>query len=125
ASKTFSEGNKSKIITVRTSEKASELVQLIVNQLLKDELRIIEVRNSKINSDDKGASIELEFQDKKTQADAFASPSQVKMLLQRVLKAEGLGAIADQVDVVKHEGSAEEEGLFHNVVVLLPAGIDP
>jgi len=125
ASKKFSEGNKSKIITVRTSEKASELVQLIVNQLLKDELRIIEVRNSKITSDDKGARIELEFQDKKTHEDAYASPSQVKMLLQRVLKAEGLKAIVDQIDVVKQEDSKEEEGLFQSVVVLLPAGIDP
>jgi SecD/SecF fusion protein len=125
ASKKFSEGNKSKIITVRTSEKASELVQLIVNQLLKDDLRIIEVRDSKINSSEKSVTIELEFQDKKTKEDAYASPSQVKMLLQRVLKAKGLGTIADQVDVVKAEGAKEEEGLYQSVVIRLPEGIDP
>jgi SecD/SecF fusion protein len=118
----FSKGNESKIITVRTSEKASELVQLVVNRLMKGELKRIEVSDSEISPDNK--DITLTFQDQESKEPAFASPAQVTMLLQREFQAAGLDSIGRQIVVTKEESSEAREGMYQKMVVHLPEAVD-
>jgi SecD/SecF fusion protein len=122
ADKEFSDGNQSKIITVRTSEKASELVQLIVNRLMKGELKRIEVSDFEISPDNK--EITLAFQDQESKTPAFASPAQVTMLLQREFQAAGLDTIGQQILVTKAEGAEAREGMYQRMVIHLPEAVD-
>jgi SecD/SecF fusion protein len=138
ASGDYSKGNKSKIITVRTPEKASELVQLVVNRLLDTDLRRIYLINPTVSADNREIHLEFHVADSADSELAFASPAQVTMLLQRELKAAALELkasgkdteaaelerLAQQISVTKEETSAEKEGLFQKMVVRLPESAD-
>jgi SecD/SecF fusion protein len=68
----------SRHFTIRTSEKAPELVQAVIGRLLADKLKRIDMSNFEIAKG--GKHIDLTFTD-------FASPGQVSMLLDREFKA--------------------------------------
>jgi SecD/SecF fusion protein len=70
----YSEGDKSRLFTVRTQEKAAELVQAAVGRLLKDKLQQIQMEKPELSADGKTAT--LTFSD-------YASPAQVSMLIAR------------------------------------------
>jgi SecD/SecF fusion protein len=89
-SKSFSEGDKSQLFTVRTSEKAPQLVQTSIDRLLGDLLKKIGMK-FEVDKDNKGAM--LDFTD-------YASPAQVSTLLERQLTDQGLKAQAQQLSVV-------------------------
>jgi SecD/SecF fusion protein len=89
-SKSFSEGDRSQLFTVRTSEKAPQLVQTSIDRLLGDLLERIGMK-FEVDKDNKGAM--LDFTD-------YASPAQVSSLLERQLADHGLKAQAQQLAVV-------------------------
>ena len=76
----LTEGNKSALFTVRTAEKATDLVQASIDRLLGPLQKKITMEY-KIGADNKEAT--LTFSDE-------ASPAQVTMLLDRELQAQGL-----------------------------------
>ena len=82
-------GNRTRYFTIRTSEKEPEFVQASIGRLLADHLKRIEMANPEIDKDNKHAT--LTFYDPSTKAPAPASPGQVKMLLQREFKSQGIG----------------------------------
>jgi SecD/SecF fusion protein len=86
--------------TVRTSEKAPELVLASVNRLLGDELKKIELQKWSI--DEPQRTVTLEFSD-------YASPAQVAMLLQRELRIEGLTSLAQRLRLDKVASHPEEK----------------
>jgi SecD/SecF fusion protein len=112
----FTQGGESKLFTVRTSEKAPDLVQVSITRLLShtpdkgDVLWKIEMQDFKVG--DPGAPMTktatMSFIDpakinpdtKKPEA-AYASPAQVSMLLERELRAHDLGAHATRFSVGK------------------------
>jgi hypothetical protein len=138
ASGDYSKGDKSRIITVRTPEKAAELVQLVVNRLLDTDLRRIYLINPTISADNREIKLEFHDSDKPDSELVFASPAQVTMLLQREFKAaaqqlatEGkekqaaeLERFAQLISVTKSEDAKENEGLFDKMVVRLPESAD-
>jgi SecD/SecF fusion protein len=81
-------GNLSRHFTVRTSEKAPELVQASITRLLGKRLKRIEMEDPKIDKD--GKTAELAFKDPSTQEPVAASPGQVSMLLKREFEKKGL-----------------------------------
>jgi SecD/SecF fusion protein len=95
------ESGKSRFFTVRTSEKAPELVQASIDRLLEGDpreadgdkvrLRKVELLEFPVDANNKGAT--LKFSD-------FASPAQVTALLEREFRAQGLTAQATQLSVV-------------------------
>jgi SecD/SecF fusion protein len=99
---------KSHYFTVRTSEKAPELVLASINRLLGDELKRIEL--TKKEFDEKNKQITLEFLDPETNTAAYASPAQVTMLLQRELRAEGLAGLAQHLQLTKAKEGEEKDG---------------
>jgi SecD/SecF fusion protein len=94
----FQEGNQSRYFTVRTSEKAPELVQAEIDRLLGADLNRIEIVKPKDswNISKDGTAVTLQFQGPNGQEDVYASPSQVQSLLQRQFNRLGL---KDQFDV--------------------------
>src|SRR5205823_2672735 len=126
----LSQGNASKLFTVRTSEKAPELVQASVDRLLGDEQQKILLKDPVIdpNVDEKarrpvtkGAT--LEFIDPTTKESAYASPAQVNMLLEREFRTvEGLGSSAQKF-AVRGVGK-DKEGLFQKMRLELSEGVD-
>ncbi|MCI0457534.1 MAG: protein translocase subunit SecD, partial [Gemmataceae bacterium] len=89
----FSEGNKSRFFTIRTSEKAPELVQATIDRLLGDLQKKIELKSYQIEDDRKAAVLEF------TEGE-YASPAQVTMLLEREFRLQGLEAQAQQFVLV-------------------------
>ncbi len=92
-------GNLSRHFTVRTSEKAPELVQASITRLLGDRLKRIEMEDPKIDKD--GKTAELAFKDPSGNQEVYASPGQVTMLLEREFeKSEIDKGIAQQFDLI-------------------------
>ena len=105
---------KSHFFTVRTSEKAPELVLASMNRLLGDELKRIELK--KWDLDKANKKLTLEFLDPETNKPAYASPAQVTMLLQRELRGEGLGGLAQHLKLAKASPGEEEDGRRSRIV---------
>jgi SecD/SecF fusion protein len=110
-------GNKSRFFTVRTSEKASELVQASIGRLLAGQLKRIEMATPEIDKDNKHAT--FTFKDPATGTAVFASPGQVKMLLQREFEKQGIGLDA----VVTGEGK-NQEGRYQKMRLDLVEPVD-
>jgi SecD/SecF fusion protein len=92
-------GNLSRHFTVRTSEKAPELVQASITRLLGDRLKRIEMEDPKIDKD--GKTAELAFKDPSGSEEVFASPGQVTMLLEREFEKNEIDkGIAQQFDLI-------------------------
>jgi SecD/SecF fusion protein len=125
----FSQGNQSRIVTVRTSEKASELVELIINRLLDTDLKRIGICRAEVSPNNKEIRLDFCDQDAEGKPDGtkptFASPAQVTMLLQRKFQAAGLGNLAQQMTLSKQEGTEEKDGLYQKMVIHLPETVDP
>jgi SecD/SecF fusion protein len=79
--------NKSRFFTIRTSEKAQDLVRVSVDRLLGNLQKRIELKNFTIDKNNKEAT--LQFTD-------YASPAQMKMLIDREFRAQGLPVLATQ-----------------------------
>jgi SecD/SecF fusion protein len=106
---------KSHFFTVRTSEKAPELVLASMNRLLGDELKRFKLDTFTI--DQAGKKITLKFLDpekydegKKEYDPAYASPAQVTMLLQRELRKLDLGTLAQHLKLDKAAPGEEKDG---------------
>jgi SecD/SecF fusion protein len=110
----FSDGNKSKVFNVRTTEKAPDLVQASINRLVGDRLEKTELLFDPSKVTSRGAT--LEFIDPKSHEEAYASPSALEMLLKRELKDHGLGSEADRFTLSKVAiDDPEDEGRWHRV----------
>jgi SecD/SecF fusion protein len=97
-------GNKSRYFTVRTSEKAAELVQASIGRLLGDQLKRMQMSFT-VERDGKTAI--LRFTDPaKPGEPVYASPSQVQMLLERELRSEDIN---QPLSVKGEQGSQGKE----------------
>jgi SecD/SecF fusion protein len=103
----FSQGDRSKLFTVRTSEKNAEIVQRTINDHLKDLLEKTLIKDFQVSDDNK--RVVMSFADQSGQP-AFASRSQVSMLLTREFNKEGLGTTAQ--DYMLEGLGTEKEGHF-------------
>jgi SecD/SecF fusion protein len=106
----LSQGDKSSLFTVRTSDKDAPKVQRIINYKLGDLLKRIEMKDPDIvAANGKTSEATLEFV-KSTDADKpdYASPAQVTMLLNEEFKDLGIRKFT----VARAKGSLEEEGRF-------------
>jgi SecD/SecF fusion protein len=93
--------NTSRFFTIRTSEKAQDLVRVSVDRLLGDLQKRIELEKVVIDPNNKSAT--LEFTD-------YASPAQMKMLIDREFRAQGLPSLALQ-STLKGQGQ-ETDGRY-------------
>ncbi|HXG11172.1 MAG TPA: protein translocase subunit SecD [Gemmataceae bacterium] len=126
-SEEFTVGDRSRMFTFRTTERAPELVQLMVSRLLGDDLRQVRLDYQVKDADAQQArTAVLKFSEKPNEQaevkEAYASPARVAALLGSELQSAGLGEVAKQV-VVRGVGT-EEEGLFHQMEVTLPEPVD-
>jgi SecD/SecF fusion protein len=92
--------NKSRFFTIRTSEKAQDLVRVSVDRLLGNLQKQIELKYT-LDKNNKGAT--LEFTD-------YASPAQMKMLIDREFRAQDLAVLASQ-STLSGQGK-EEDGRY-------------
>lgn len=104
-------GDESDLFTVRTSEKAPELVQASIVRLLGDNLKRIKM-DYKISKP--GREAVLTFSDPKSQKPEFASPSQVTMLLEREFRARKVDAQFS----LKPEGE-NKEGRYQSLTLVI------
>jgi SecD/SecF fusion protein len=104
-------GAGSRFFTIRTSEKAPELVQAVIGRLLGDKLKRIEMSESKIADD--GKHVDLAFSD-------FASPGQVAMLFNRQFAAIHI----HPTFAVTGEGKTQE-GQYKRMRVELTEPVNP
>jgi SecD/SecF fusion protein len=88
--------NTSRFFTIRTSEKAQDLVRVSVDRLLGGLQKQIEL-TYKVDENNKGTT--LDFTD-------YASPAQMKMLIDREFRAQGLANLAAQSTL---NGQGEEK----------------
>jgi SecD/SecF fusion protein len=86
----LSQGSKTKLFNLRTSEKATAIVQASVNRLLGDLQEKILVKATKVDADGKGVTLEFTKP---------ASPAQVSTLLEREMRLQGLTAQATQLNL--------------------------
>lgn len=108
----FAGGDESELFTVRTSEKAPELVQASIVRLLGDELKRIRMSFEVVKP---GREAVLTFTDPTTKEPAFASPTQVTVLLERetkALKVQTPFALKPEGD--SHEGRYQKLTLMLN-----------
>jgi SecD/SecF fusion protein len=117
----FSEGERSKLFTILTSEQDRKVVQAKINEALGDKLKRTELRSFKIDPNKKSAV--LEFVDPVTKEPDFASQAQVSMLLRDELNKVGLESAAQQM-VVDGLGR-EKEGHFQWMDVQFVQPQDP
>jgi SecD/SecF fusion protein len=106
----LSQGDKSSLFTVRTSDKDAPTVQRIINYKLGDLLKRIEMKDPDVAAvNGKTSEATLEFV-KSTDTDTadYASPAQVTMLLNQQFKDLGIRKFT----VARAKGSLEEEGRF-------------
>jgi SecD/SecF fusion protein len=117
----FSQGDRSKLFTVRTSDKDRNRVLKSINQLLGDKLHKTELKSFEIDQVGKKEAT-LAFVEPGTQKPAFASVAQVNMLLNDELKKAGI----DQSQQYVIEGlGKEEEGRFQWMHVQFYQPVDP
>jgi SecD/SecF fusion protein len=117
---TFSEGNKSSLFTIRTSEKSPELVQASIDRLLGDLQKKITMNFTYPAGDAKHAA--LEFTDPSTNLPVYASPAQVSSLLEREFKNRGLEAQAQRFTLVGK--GKEEQDRYQKMELALGANVD-
>jgi SecD/SecF fusion protein len=116
SSSQYSEGTKSKLFTLRTSERNVKKVEETINKLLGEtgpdaEVRLRRIRMSDFDVHPGGREVTMAFTDPgKDGKPAFASRAQVSMLLARNLQEQGLDAAA-QSFVLDGLGR-EEEGHY-------------
>jgi SecD/SecF fusion protein len=118
----YTQGSQSVFFTVRTSERASELVQAAIARLLRDDqghslLRQVKITGWQLLGEKDGPAREAEL----TFSD-FASPTQVRRLLSRELEGQGINVPSSQIKAFG-EG-VEENGRFQKMRVSLPADIE-
>jgi SecD/SecF fusion protein len=106
------DASKSRFLTIETSEKAPELVQASVNRLLTDDegnplLDQKLLKDWNVNPETRIAT--LHFTDKDENKDAYVSPAQVTMLLQRKLRAQDLTYVADHLRMDRVKGYEQEK----------------
>jgi SecD/SecF fusion protein len=111
-------GNRSRYFTVRTSEKAPELVQASIGRLLAGHLKRIEMASFEIAKDGKHAT--MTFKDPTGHEEVYASPAQVAMLLKRQFEQRGIS----QDPVVTGEGK-NREGRFSRMRLDLTEPVNP
>jgi SecD/SecF fusion protein len=114
----YSQGNKSRLFTVRTSERERDIVEVTINRLLGDDLQRIVLKNYKIEPGNKKVILEFSDPDGKSEK-VYASPAQVMMLLQREFKNEDLESIGRQLGLSKY-GNEEEKGRYKSMLLELP-----
>jgi SecD/SecF fusion protein len=106
------DSSKSRFFEVETSEKAPELVQAAINRLMTDD-QGNSLLDQKVLKDWKvdpvGRTVKLHFMDKTEAEDAFTSPAQVTMLLQRKLRAQDLNYLADHLSMARDPDHPKEE----------------
>jgi SecD/SecF fusion protein len=106
-------GSQSRFFTIRTSEKAQELVRTSIDRLLGDLQKKISMEY-KIDPSNKEATL--------TFGDDYASPNQVKMLIKRELESHALHAQVEQFNLV---GVGEgREGRFQAMKLELIAPVE-
>jgi SecD/SecF fusion protein len=106
----FSQGNRSKLFTILTSDKDSEAVQLQINRALGNLLAKTDLGSYDIPGKDPVKEAVLSFVNPDTKNPDFASRAQVGMLLARQFEKEGLQNAAQQFLL---EGlGKEEDGRF-------------
>ncbi len=113
----YSQGDRSRLFTVRTQERAPELVQAAVGRLLGDRLEQIRMEEPELAADGKSAT--LKFSD-------YTSPAQVSMLLTRQFeRTPDLSAYANQFTLERI--GADKEGRFKEMhfVLTAPGTIEP
>jgi SecD/SecF fusion protein len=111
-------GNRSRFFTIRTSERAWELVQASVGRLLADQLKRIEMASFDVAKDNKHAT--LTFKDPAGEEEVFASPGQVSMLLKREFKKLGI----NQDFGLSGEGK-QQEGRYSRMRLDLTEPVNP
>jgi SecD/SecF fusion protein len=105
----YSSGDRSRLFTVRTLEKAPDLVQASIARLLSGKLEQIAMTQYDIAGD--GKSVKMAFSD-------YASPASVTMLFEQQLKgAEGLKDLASQFTLEKL--GDEKKGHFKEMRLVL------
>src|SRR5260370_25394939 len=104
--------NKSRFFTVRTSEKAQDLVRVSIDRLLGDLQQKIGLTFA-IDKNNKAAT--LQFTD-------YASPAQIKMLIDREFRTQSLALLASQ-STLNGQGK-EEDGRYREMRLELPEPID-
>ncbi|HTU88975.1 MAG TPA: protein translocase subunit SecF [Gemmataceae bacterium] len=105
---------RSTFFTVRTAVKAARKVQKIINTRLGDALAFIELHKYSLDKDGKSAT--LEFTKPKTEESDFASPAQVKMLLNEV--KEDLLPDEKQLNfTIETLGEPDEKGRYSQMKV--------
>ena len=117
----LSQGDKSSLFTVRTSDKDAPKVQRIINYKLGELLKRIEMKDPDVVvANGRTSEATLEFV-KSTDADKpdYASPAQVTMLLNTEFKDLGIRKFT----VARAKGSLEEEGRFSKMRLDLPEPI--
>lgn len=117
----FSQGNKSKLFTVRTPERDAEKVMREINAKLGDGLRRIELKDFKIDVNNSRAT--LEFVNPSTGEPDYASKAQVTRILDREFKKNGIDAKQFRLD--RAAGSGEKEGRFTKMQLELGDPVDP
>ena len=106
----YSQGDKSSLFTVRTSDKDAPKVQRVINYKLGAMLKRIEMKNPDIvaaNGQTSEAVLEFVKSTDSSKPD-YASPAQVTMLLNKEFKDLGVRKFT----IVRAKGSLEQEGRF-------------
>ena len=97
------------LFTVRTSERNPELVQAALNRLIGDRLARIHMRYQIDPKDPRLVTLEF-YNAKEPDQRAYASPNQVRMLLERSFRRNGLASEAQRFLVQPAARAGEEAG---------------
>jgi SecD/SecF fusion protein len=108
--------NTSRFFLVRASERAPELVQASIDQLLDGLLKKITLQSYQISQDHKEAV--LTFSD-------YASPAQVSRLLKGNLETVGAGQQGLLFTLHGMSGTENQEGRFKEMRLAFPQAVDP
>jgi SecD/SecF fusion protein len=126
SSSQYTDGDKSKIFTVRTSERDAEKVQNVINELMGDHPKDPDVRLKRIELSSYhvfpgGREVTLSFTNPVTGKPDAASRAQVSMELTKELEKAGLEGAAQSFTL---EGLGhEDEGHFMWMKLVLPEGV--
>jgi SecD/SecF fusion protein len=145
----FSQGDTSRLFTVRTSQRDATVVQDEINRVLGDKLRRVEIDQFTIDPSNTRAT--LKFINGETGQPDYASPGQVGLLLSRELADQGLsvkqfrlvraeevkrvpasamlalGPMASQVPglvAATEPGGEEQDGRYTKMTLELPEAVD-
>jgi SecD/SecF fusion protein len=116
----YTEGDKSRLFTIRTANQNAEEVQAAVNDALGDRLKRIVLKSYQIDPDNK--RVTMAFADPATQRPDYASRGQVGTIMTREFNTRGLTTAAQQF-VLEGLGS-EKEGRFQWMELQLVQPLD-